>query len=412
MVEASAELAPASLVLLRHPRGGEGAQGRPTPPVTLLALAGAARDAGAHDVRVLDGALLRDDRELATRLRAARPATVVLDGEDRSAAELASDVRTLRDLAPEARLVVRPPHGRDLREDVPGADVVLGGAPSSLGALLRSDGEPSSIPGLAWRDADGALRTGRATPETPVLEHAATLAWDLVDPRTYGLPLGSAALVTARACPPGCPSCHHSFGRTVRFRPLDELEAEVRRLVAGGARELVLLDEAFDHDPAHALAVARLLERVGPGRLVLANPLLGVGVESELAQALSAAGLRTATLQAGPPPRLQGLLRRHQDRNALLAGGRALTSAGVALELELTLGWPGEDAADRRATARLAWALPWTRLRVQTAWESPAAAGLSSMLPTPSRGRVLRDAWGLRLLSALRPSPWLRRLRR
>ena len=84
----------------------------------------------------------------------------------------------------------------------------------------------------------------------------------------------------------------------------------------------------------------------------------------------------------------------------------------MALELELTLGWPGEDAADRRATARLAWALPWTRLRVQTAWESPAAAGLSSMLPTPSRGRVLRDAWGLRLLSALRPSPWLRRLRR
>lgn len=411
MVQASAELAPASLVLLRHPRGGDEAQGRPTPPVTLLSLAGAAREAGAHDVRVLDGALLRDDRELATRLRAARPATIVLDGEDRSAAELAADVRTLRDLAPQARLVVRPPHGRDLREEVPGADVVLGDAPSSLAALLRTEGEPTAVPGIAWRAADGSLRTGRSAPESPILEHTAALAWDLVDPRTYGLPLGSAALVTARACPPGCPSCHHSFGRTVRFRPLDELEAEVRRLVAGGAQELVLLDEAFDHDPTHALSVARLLERVGPGRVVLANPLLGVGMRAELAQALGAAGLRTATLQAGPPPRLQGLLRRHQDRSALLAGGRALATAGVALELELTLGWPGEDAADRRATARLAGSLPWTRLRVRAAWESPAAAGLSSMLPAPSRGRVLRHTWGLRLLNALRPGPWMRRLR-
>ena len=216
--------------------------------------------------------------------------------------------------------------------------------------------------------------------------------------------------MTARACPEGCPSCHHSFGRTVRYRPLAEVEAEAGAARARGASELVVLDEAFDHDPAHALAVAESLARVAFPRVVLANPLLGEAIDARLAEALAAAGLREARLRAGPPPRLQGLLRSHQDRRALASSARALQEAGIAVRLELTLGWPGEDATDRRSTARLAWSLPWTRLSVRPAWEAGAAA-TASVMPTPPRARVLRDALTLRLLAHLQVGPWLRRVR-
>jgi hypothetical protein len=406
MVEASPALPSGPLVLVRRTRPA----GPTPPPVTLLALAGAAREAGAAEVQVLDGALLSDDQELGARLQAARPGTVVVDGEDRDASGLAADLRALRALAPEARFIVRPPHGRDPREDLPGADFVLGGSPSTLAALLRPAADLEQVPGVAWRDAEGRLRTGRSAPESPTLDHAAPLAWDLVDPRAYGLGLGSAALVTARACPEGCPSCHHSFGRTVRYRPLAEVEAEAHSARARGAAELVVLDEAFDHDPTHALAVAEALARVGFPRLVLANPLLAEAVDERLARALAAAGLKEARLKAGPPPRLQGLLRSHQDRRALAASARALQEAGIAVRLELTLGWPGEDATDRRSTARLAWSLPWTRLSVRPAWEAGVAA-TASVMPAPPRALVLRDALALRLLAHLQLGPWLRRAR-
>ena len=196
----------------------------------------------------------------------------------------------------------------------------------------------------------------------------------------------------------------------MRYRALAEVEAGARAARARAATELVVLDEAFDHDPAHALAVAEALGRVGFPRVVLANPLLGEAIDERLAHALAAAGLKEARLQAGPPPRLQGLLRSHQDRRALAASARALEQAGIAVRLELTLGWPGEDATDRRSTARLAWSLPWTRLAVRPAWEAGAAA-TASVMPAPPRARVLRDALALRLLAHLQVGPWLRRAR-
>lgn len=241
--------------------------------------------------------------------------------------------------------------------------------------------------------------------------HAAPVNWKALDRERKNLPADAFPLVTSRACPPGCPSCHNSFGRSVRARSLESVLEEARMCLANGQTHVVLLDEIFDHDAAQATRITQGLAKLGVKKISLAHPLAGERMTPALAQALAAAGLTQCELHAGPPRRLQGLLGVHQDSRALQAAAKSLDAEGIPIQLRIFLGWPGEDAQDRRATFSLAMGLPWSHLRVQPASQSVQMPHLASALPTESTRRIRIRCLCIALIGNLLPSARLRHAR-
>ena len=241
--------------------------------------------------------------------------------------------------------------------------------------------------------------------------HAAPTNWEALDRERRNLPADAFPLVTSRACPPGCPSCHNSFGRSVRARSLESVLEEARKSLTSGQTHVVLLDEIFDHDAAQATRIAQGLAKLGVKRISLAHPLAGERMTPALAQALAAAGLTQCELHAGPPRRLQGLLGVHQDSRAFQAAARSLDAEGIQIQLRIFLGWPGEDAQDRRATFSLAMGLPWSHLRVQPASQSVQMPHLASALPTESPRRIRIGCLCIALIGNLHPKARLRHAR-
>jgi len=241
--------------------------------------------------------------------------------------------------------------------------------------------------------------------------HTAPTNWKALDRERRNLPADAFPLVTSRACPPGCPSCHNSFGRSVRARSLESVLEEARKSLTSGQTHAVLLDEIFDHDAAQATRITQGLAKLGVKKLSLAHPLAGERMTPALAQALAAAGLTQCELHAGPPRRLQGLLGVHQDSRAFQAAARSLDAERIPIHLRIFLGWPGEDAQDRRATFSLAMGLPWSHLRVQPASQSIQMPHLASALPTESPRRIRIRCLCIALIGNLHPNARLRHAR-
>ena len=102
-----------------------------------------------------------------------------------------------------------------------------------------------------------------------------------------------ATVFSSRACPLRCSYCHNSYGRSVRERSADSVLAEIDLLVAKhGVREIVFLDDIFNHKPQRAKDIAHgLIERRYNLRLSFPNGLRGDQLDEELVDLLQAAGM-------------------------------------------------------------------------------------------------------------------------
>jgi anaerobic magnesium-protoporphyrin IX monomethyl ester cyclase len=248
----------------------------PYPPLGLLYLAAAARKAG-HDVALFDGTFAGSEEAFDAALNQARPDAVCF-----------GSLMTLRPAA--LRLAQRA--------RAAGAFTVVGGPDATakpeaylsvMDVAALGEGEPAltellaacaggesadSIPGLAYRSADGTTRrTGTRAPIAD-LNRLPLPARDLVDFDPYfavwreAHGYTSLTLAASRGCPFGCEHCANAAaGPHWRVRAPENVAAEMRLLEA----------------------------RYGPDRFRLVDDLDGLGREwlMALADAMQSAGVTT-----------------------------------------------------------------------------------------------------------------------
>ncbi len=176
----------------------------------------------------------------------------------------------------------------------------------------------------------------------------------------------SAFLTVQEGCDKFCTFCVVPYTRGAEFsRPVAEVEAEARHLVAGGAREITLLGqnvnayhgEGNDGDWGLGRLIARLAEIEGLERIRYTTSYPAevddalIGAHRDVPQLMPFLHL---PVQSGADRILVAMNRRHTaDDYRRLAGRLRHARPDLALSSDFIVGFPGETEADFEATLRL-----------------------------------------------------------
>ncbi|HEY0944600.1 MAG TPA: lipid biosynthesis B12-binding/radical SAM protein [Opitutaceae bacterium] len=134
-----------------------------------------------------------------------------------------------------------------------------------LVAALQSGAPPKDIPGLYYRDTDGAAGSLPTHPGDAVFtaepHHEAALLQAYI--KQGSLP----GIQTQRGCPLRCCYCTYPLieGRRSRYRTGEQVVEEMRRMLALGVRYTFIVDSVFNTHPDHVADVCEALIRADLG---------------------------------------------------------------------------------------------------------------------------------------------------
>ena len=251
-------------------------------PLGLAYLAAVAERDG-HDVRIADCSLGATLSQLCARIRAFAPGIVGITCTTPSWVSARATARAVRQLLPEAKLVIGGPHVTATPTQSMDGDEfdvgVIGEGEQTFIELLHAwqhdpDADLSGIAGLALPAQGGT----RLTPRRQLIADLDTIPYPArrllprlsayrPTPASYRrLPLG--VLMTSRGCPARCTFCDRAvFGETYRGRSVDNVMGEVEELVRrDGAREIRFFDDTFTLNRQRAFALCEALAKL-PWRL-------------------------------------------------------------------------------------------------------------------------------------------------
>jgi len=358
-------------VLLVYPSHFPGGRGVafPMPPLSVLHLAGMAREAG-HDVDLLEPSAYGRETGTPDRLNQrlsdvdllALSCTSITWGEG---LRFISQVRTLR---PELPIVIGGVHASRYDAHLLShgwVDFVVRGEGERgwLELLARLQKGPGAsfddVPGLSMRDGKGGVAR-QPDPELLTddeLGRLALPAYDLVPEDTYAiLPFES-----SRGCPFNCAFCSIIHQRGWRAAGSDQVFDRLARIVDTygdrfTSKTVCLVDDCFTADAGHVQRICQSLGRSGLGRSLMiearVTDLLKEGVLDSLLQ------IELAEIQIGVEcgydeglHRLRKGLRVSQIRDC----AARLQAAGIAgcVMYSLILGLPWETEEHCRRTLEL-----------------------------------------------------------
>ena len=341
-----------------------------TPPMGILCLAGYLRSRLDLDLLLMD-----------QRVENAPVQSVI-----RRAADFGADVVGLSVLTPFASML--GPLTQGLRAALPNVFIVLGGphvsafqeealAGNAADAAVPGEGECAleqviraldgcadltSIPGLLWRNSEGAVT--RNPGSIPFIEDIDALpfpAYDLLDVKKYWAlasmaqlpPRKYAALFSSRGCPCRCIYCHRVFGKRFRANSPERLVAEVEHYVKTfGITHIEFLDDIFNFDPKRVVAICDLMtKRNLKLRINFPNAIRTDVLTEETLDALVGAGLfhSAFALESGSP-RMQRFMGKHLNVDKFLRAVKWATDRGVFAHGFAMLGLPTETEEDMQAT--------------------------------------------------------------
>jgi len=368
--------------------------GGPVPPVGLLYVAAAARQAGA-DVRLLDTGVEEEPLEAFEQaLAEIRPAVIGYSTMSCEADWMSRLAGVARQRRPDALQVVGGPHATVAGGSALAGSaldvVVVGEGEDSFVELLAigTAGDLSVIDGIAWRrDGEVVVNPPRGYRED--LDELPHPAWDLVDlaeymkvPNWNGVLKGRvhAPIVTSRGCPYNCIYCHDYFGKRVRARSPQSVAEEVGILRGEhGVDEIHIVDDVFNFNRPRALEVCHEIgARYRDMHFAFPNGLRADLMNTELIEALRSIGTyRIVYGVESTTPRLQKQIRKNLDIDKASATIDATSEAGIITGGYFMLGLPGETREEMLATIDFA-----VRSRLDTA---------SFFKATPYPGSVFYD---------------------
>ena len=236
--------------------------GNSLPPHAFLYLGAVARERG-WDVQIVDGpaeglSLGSCAREILAR----EPALVGFTATTMSIAKASTVAEELRAARPDLMLVVGGPHVTALPTETldrcPAFDLACAGEGEPLLdarlEALETGGDPTGIPGLVHREADGTAVLNPHAPEEYDLTTQPSLAWDLLEDfperyhaaATYLNKTPFTDVIVSRGCRYRCTFCdNQTFGRSIRSLPLDAILENVDRLVLDyGIKSMFFTDDS------------------------------------------------------------------------------------------------------------------------------------------------------------------------
>lgn len=228
---------------------------------------------------------------------------------------------------------------------------VVGEGETVLPRLLAAltDGiDPAALPGVLSRGKETFL------PPQPVPAIGTPLR-ELFDLARYHREGGMANLQTKRGCPFACVYCTYPLleGKQVRLRPIPEIIAEIRELVANGVSYLYFVDDIFNYPIAFSEALCRAMTeaRLAVNWSAFINPDF---LPPHLLEAMLAAGCDALEFgtDSGSPAMLQRLGKSF-DVDSIRAASRLCREAGVDFAHYILFGGPGENSVTVRESFRL-----------------------------------------------------------
>jgi radical SAM superfamily enzyme YgiQ (UPF0313 family) len=347
---------------------------QPYPPLGALYAASALR-AGGHQVRVFDAMLAASEDDWAVALDREQPRVAVLYEDNFN---YLTKMCLLR-MRQAAQTMIRAARERGILVVVAGSDatdhpevyldagavcVLMGEGEVTLTEVvtaLRDDpGRLTSVAGVCWRDADGAVR--RSAPRLPVrdLDALPRPAWDLVNVDRYRTlwkarhGYFSMHVSTTRGCPYHCNWCAKPlYGQRYAVRKPAAVADEIAWLQQRYAPDhLWITDDIFGLQPGWVEQFADALE----AQSKLAARAIQVPfkclmradqVSAPVVHALRRAGCRTVWLgaESGSQRVLDAMDKGIRVAQIDDASG-LLRAAGIEVGLFLQFGYPGETRAD------------------------------------------------------------------
>lgn len=344
-----------------------------------VACVASALDAAGYDVRVADLCFARDPHAAARAAAGAFRPDVLgvsvrnIDNSDLVALqhytpEAAGLLRTLRDAAPEARVIaggaafgVAP---ASLFETL-GVDFAVAGdgerATTALLDALAAGRTPHGIPGVVHRDGATTVVTppgGDANVDS--LPPARLHHW--LDLGAYERHGGTVPVQTKRGCVFRCIYCTYLNveGRGYRLRDPEHVVDEMAELVRdAGVRRFEFVDSTFNAPPRHAAAICEVITRRRLRVHLDTTNFTPASVPPYLLGAMRAAGFRWLgiTAESASDPVLERL-EKGFDAARVHAVAEQVERAGIGVLWIFLVGGPGETAETLDETLRFAaWRL-------------------------------------------------------
>lgn len=295
-----------------------------------------------------------------------------------------------------------------------------------LVAALTGGTPVHDVPGCTYRHDGRWVATARAR-RLPLDPASLRFLHDLdlrpylhAESEIFGNDAASLQIHTGSGCAKRCPFCFDE-NTPLGLYPADAIVDLLAMLRGRYALRQVLFGELdFFNQTSRAVAVARgLRERNVDLRWFALGSVVDVlRLSDDELRLLAASGCHRIEMgsESGSASMLIRLRKRHQPDDALRAVGR-LARVGIATTHNLLLGAPGETAADRRATVRLAFTIrrrdPHAHLHFRAYQVLPnTTLGAQAVRQVPNFPRTLlalRDyRYGL-TGTGERAMPWLQR---
>lgn len=336
------------------------------PPLGLLSLAGALRQAGYTPV-MIDGAL---DCDYMKRI-AEHAADCLCFGVSLLTGPMIREAiaasRFFRSLRPDAPIIFGGWHpslrsAETLREDFVDVVVRHQGEQTLVEILQRVEaGRDLDLVAGCWFKRDGRMRMNPDRPSTP-LAQLPRPAYDLADFDVYQRSTGGRKLpyATSIGCPYACNYCTDMVFYNRRFNAY-EAEHVVTEMAALAERfrltDIALVDSNFLVDVHRAAAIAEGIARQ-PVRFhwsFQASTDLLCRLTDEQVELLAESGVNHIGFgtESASPELLERMNKSHQRVEDIAEAARKCARAGIRITLNLIFAYPGERECDRRETLRV-----------------------------------------------------------
>lgn len=316
--------------------------------------------------------------EIARQIIDLKPEVVGLSAMTNYALAMGKVAGLVSAALPGVTIMIGGPHvaavgGRAALEQIPARAAVDGEGEISAELVVKAfltGADFSSIPGLAWRRADGEIvqNAGKA-PVVENLDDIPFAAYDLIDlPKYWRLesmgvaaPGRYAVLFTSRGCPYNCNWCHNISGRKYRPQSAARVVADMSRLVREyGVTCFEIVDDIFNLNPQRVFEFSRLVRQNGLKiNFGFPNGLRTDILTEEVVAALVAAGMNSASyaLETGSP-RIQKMCGKNLNIPGFVRGVELCAKHKVYGRAFAMMGHPTETMPELEMTTEILCTTP------------------------------------------------------